>query len=106
MLDKLFERYGVKYEDLKREERETYLSWLEALEKNQLSIDKIRGYIQAMRSTVEQELATAKLGTKDDMFLKARLRNYLLLEAMMSTPEKARQQIERAIASFADRVRA
>lgn len=104
MFDKLLERYNVKFEDLKKEERETYLSWIQALEKNQLTIEKIRSYIAAMRSSVEHELSQSQLNSKEDLFLKARLRNYLLLEAMLTTPERAREQLERAVASFASKV--
>lgn len=101
MINQLLEKFGVKYEDLKPAEKETLFAWEEALQKSQLSIEKIRDYISSMKSAVEQELTKSRLGSKDDMFLKARLRNYMLLEAFLTTPERAREQMENAIAGIA-----
>ena len=97
MIDKLLERVGLKYEDLSAVERETLNTWMEALQKGQVSLEKIKEYINAMKEAVESELTKADLGSKQDLFLKARLRNYMLLDAFLTTPEKAKQQIENAI---------
>jgi len=105
MIDEVLEKLGLKYEDLNATERETLNSWLDALGKSQLTIESIKGYVSAMRDAVEQELAKAELNTKQDTFLKARLRNYMLLEAFLSTPEKAKAAIEKSVASFASRVK-
>lgn len=97
MIDKLLEKIGVKYEDLNPQEKETLNVWMEALQKGQLSVDKIRDYISSMKEAVEAELCKHEVEGKQDLFLKARLRNYMLLEAFLSTPEKAKAQIESAI---------
>lgn len=99
MLDKILKKYNLKYEDLRKDERETLDEWMVSLQENQLSIEKIRGYISSMKNAVEQEVTKTDLNSKQDLFLKARLRNYMLLEAFMSTPEKAREQIETALQS-------
>ena len=96
-MDKLLEKAGLKYEDLSAVERETLNTWMEALQKGQLSVEKIKEYIVSMREAVEQELAKSDLGSKQDLFLKARLRNYMLLDSFLSTPERAKEQIENAI---------
>ena len=97
MLDELLEKVGLKYEDLNQIERETLNTWMEALQKGQLSLDKVKEYITSMKEAVEQELSKSDLGSKQDLFLKARLRNYMLLDAFLSTPERAKQQIENAV---------
>ena len=97
MLDKILEKYGLKYGDLEPEEKETLNVWMSALEQGQLTIEKIRDYIVSMRANVEQEVTKTDLNTKQDLLLKARLRNYLLLEAFLSSPEKARKQLEESI---------
>jgi predicted HTH domain antitoxin len=79
MLDEILEKAGLKYEDLTSTEKETLNTWMEVLQKGQLSLEKVKEYITSMREAVEQELAKAELGTKQDLFLKARLRNYMLL---------------------------
>ena len=56
-----------------------------------------------MRDSVEQELTKTGHDSKQDLFLKARLRNYMLLDAFMTTPEKAKEQIENAISGMVGR---
>lgn len=105
MIDELLQKIGLKYEDLNSAERETLNTWLEALNKSQLSLEGIKTYISSMREAVEQELTKTDHNSKQDLFLKARLRNYMLLEAFLSTPEKARKAVDRAIAGIANRIK-
>jgi hypothetical protein len=100
MIDELLEKVGLKYEDLNAIEKETLMSWLETIQKGQITVEKIREYINSMKDSVEQELTKYDLGSKQDLFLKARLRNYLLLDSFMTTPEKAKKQMENAISSM------
>lgn len=93
-MDKILERLGLNYSDLSSAERETLHSWVQSLETNELTVDKIREYVGAMRDSVEQELTKTDHNSKQDIFLKARLRNYMLLEGFLSTPERARRAIE------------
>jgi len=100
ILDNILETTGLKYEDLNKAERETLDGWMEALSKNQLTVERVREHISAMKDAVERELCKSKLSHKNDLFLKARLRNYMLLEAFLSTPERAKQQLEGALAGM------
>jgi len=101
MVDEILKRFGLKYDDLKPAERETLHSWMEALNKNKLTLEGVKTYVSSMRDSVEAELTKTSLNSKEDIFLKARLRNYLLLEAFLSTPEKAKQALEKTIAGLA-----
>jgi len=101
MIDNLLERFNLKYEDLNAVERETINSWIEALEKSRVTTTKIKEYISAMRSGVEQELTKTSNNNKQDLFLKARLRNYMLIEAFLTTPERAKEQLEKALSGIA-----
>lgn len=101
MIDELLGRLGLKFEDLNSAERETLNSWMQSLEQGDLTTDKIRGYISSMKFAVEEELSETSHNGKQDIFLKARLRNYMLFEAFLSSPEKAKERIERAIAGIA-----
>ena len=105
MIDKLLEKYGVKHEDLRSDEVETLNVWLQAIQKGQLSLESVREYISTMKGAVEDELTSTKHNANQDLFLKARLRNYLLLEAFLSTPERAKKQLENAMEGFASRVK-
>lgn len=110
MIDKLLEKAGLKYEDLSPVEKETLNVWSEALQKGQISVEGVREYISAMKAAVEQEISKEptfirififKVENPQIIRLQARLRNYMLLDAFLSTPEKAREQMENAIAGIA-----
>jgi len=98
--EEILKKLGLKYDELTTQERETLSSWMTALEQSKLNIDGIKAYIASMRDAVEQELTETKHNTNHDLFLKARLRNYMLLEAFLSTPEKAKQAMEKAMAGI------
>lgn len=100
IIDDLLEKTGLKYEDLNVAERETLQSWMEALGKNQLTLESVKTYIISMKESVETELTKTDLNTKQDLLLKARLRNYMLLEAYLSTPEKAKKALDKAISGL------
>lgn len=112
-IDDILEKFNLKYEDLTAVERETLNTWLEALDKSKLTLQGVKTYIATMRDAVEQELTKESMkrpsfwafvfNFRKDNLLKARLRNYMLLEAFLSTPEKARQALERAMTGIAGR---
>lgn len=107
MLDEILTRLNLKYEDLSREEQETLNTWMGSLQQGVLTTEKIKEYIHSMKEQVEQELSTTPtnlftflFGWRRDYLLKARIRNYILLLSFLESPEKAKQGMERAIASL------
>ncbi len=102
MIDEILQRIGLKYEDLTSAERDTLSGWMEALDSNQLTLDRVRVFVHQLRDHVEQEVVTVDNGSKQDIFLKARLRNLMLIEAFMTSPEQAKAALERAIAGIAN----
>lgn len=98
-LDSLLKQAGLTYEELTREERQTYNDWLSVLRKNALTIESVREYVKDMRFAVEKELTEnpSKTNNKEDFFLKARLKNYMLLEAFLTAPMKAQKALERTL---------
>lgn len=105
MMDEILQKYGLKFEDLSSAERDTLNQWMQSLSKNTLSVELIRGYVANMRASVEDELTKTDLNTKQDIFLKARLRNYMLFEAFLSTPAKAKQALEQALSGIVGNVK-
>lgn len=93
----------IDYEDLNEAEKETVTSWIAALEKNELTVDKVKDYLATMRASVAAELGNHLVVSFEDRIkdalLKARLRNYTLLENFLQAPDKARKAMERAINS-------
>lgn len=103
-MDKILEKLGLSYSDLTSAERDDLNSWMQALETNALTLEKVGAYIRAMKESVEQELTATTHNSKQDIFLKARLRNYILLDGFLSTPEKAKKAIELQLSNLKPKV--
>ncbi|KKR30732.1 MAG: hypothetical protein UT62_C0008G0007 [Parcubacteria group bacterium GW2011_GWC1_39_8] len=99
MIDELLKKYGLKYEELTPDERTTFHTMLDAIEQKQLTIEKIKDFIVNMKYSVEQELVKTETNTKQDFFLKARLKNYMLFEAFLLSPEKAKKALEQSLSN-------
>src|SRR5438445_485278 len=102
-INTLLEKNNLKFEDLNSQERDTLQKWSEAWQKNQLSVEKIKEFIAGLVNAVQKELADVRESTsffswlfhrKKDIFLKARLRNYLTIQDFLIGPERAKKFIE------------
>jgi hypothetical protein len=108
-MDSLLEKAGVKYEDLNTAERETYNQWLQSLSTNTLTVGSVREYVEQMKNQVEAELVQFTepktiweflFRRKKDVYLTARLRNYMLLLSFLTGPEKAKKALERSLSNI------
>ena len=99
----LLEKHGLKLEELNSSERETLEKWSKAWQQQEMSVPKIKELIEQLIDGTQKELADLKESTsfwswlfnrKKDIFLKARLRNYLTLRDFVTGPERARKFIE------------
>lgn len=113
MLDDLLRKYNVKYEDLRPDERQTINGWIAALSQGALTVDKVRDYINMMKASVEEAIVNEpefvwhwfwKVPNRKAVLLKARLQNYMLLEIMLSTPDKIKQKVEQQISNIGNPV--
>jgi len=96
-IDSILEKFNVKYDDLSNDERETLNSWIKVLADKKITVELIKENIIAMKMAVEQELCKVGHNNKEDIFMKARLRNYMLLEAFLESPEKAKKALEQSL---------
>ena len=103
-IDRLLEKTGLKYEDLTNDERDTLQTQLAALQQNKLTLETVKSNVTFMKGAVEKELCKVGHDNKQDILLKARLRNYMLLEDFMTSPERAKQAIERSIAGLGKKI--
>ncbi len=94
------EKKGIKIDTLSPEEQQTYFTMLNAVAEAQLTPEKLRDYIISMKGAVEDELTKPNLDLQADLFLKARLKNYMLLESFLISPQKAKIAFEKAIAGL------
>ena len=124
VIDEILLKTGLKYEDLTIAERETLMQWTQVLDSNQLDVDAVRQFVHSLKGSVQSELEAIKSETphswvslvalfipfyglirkwyQDErrIYLEARLRNLMLLEAFLVGPKKAREALDRAIAGF------
>ncbi len=103
MIDELLGRHGVKYEELTEDERTTFNSWLSQASQTAITVDKVKDYIHALKEAVSNELTKSDLDPNQDLFLKARLRNLMLIEAFLTNGERAQAKLEEAIANIGKR---
>ena len=122
-IDKLLAKKGLKFSELTADEQEVMHAWIEAFNKSEVNVHKIRGHMERMRLSVEDALTKVNETPTDwlslfslfipfvgiirkwymdqqRLMLTARLRNYILLEALLLSPERAKESIERSIASM------
>jgi len=86
------DKYGIKYEDLNEVEKETYKQ--EVFRTQNLTMGDVIENVRYMRDAVSLQLCDEEDDSKAKI-LKARLKNYLLLEAFLTAPEKAQKALER-----------
>lgn len=98
--DLILKKYGVKYEDLNPTERETFNNMLLSMQKTQLTLERLKDYLHMMRDSLIVEMSTYDNGKKQDLFVKARIRNYTLLISFLETPEKAKKALEQALSGM------
>ena len=99
IFEQLLQNLGIKdYDQLTPDEQTTYRSWLEKVEKSKITLEDVKKGVSAMREVVEMELVKETHRSKD-IFLKARLKNYILIESLLSRPDRAREALESYVAS-------
>jgi len=106
LIDDLLEKRKLKYEDLNPEEKETMMSWIDAIQKTAVSVESLRDYILNLKRAVERQISKESSFNRIFIFkvenpklirLQARLRNYLLLEAFLSTSGEAQKELEQML---------
>src|SRR5690242_20632437 len=99
-IPQLLEERGIKFDQLNSQERETLEKWSKAWQDNEITTAKIQEFISGLIDAVQKELADVRESTsfwtwlfnrKKDIFLKARLKNYLMLKDFLTGPERARK---------------
>jgi hypothetical protein len=96
--DDLLSAIGVKsYDELTPDEKQTYQKWYETMNTRAVEKEDILDFVRIMKVSVEKELANHSLTKEQDLFLKARLKNYVIFEEFLSTPDRARKALENMI---------
>jgi len=105
LVDDILQKFNLKYQELTPVEIDTLNKMLEGVSKTPLTVESMKEYISTMRENVEKEVTQTKHNSNQDLFLKARLRNYILLEAFLGSPEKAKKALDRQVASLVSNIK-
>jgi len=105
----LLEKFNLSLDDLTEAERTTLFSWMADLSKNTLTIEGVKHHVTALVEAVQHELAGIEepkhlfswlFHRKRDVYLKARLKNYIMLRDFVTSPERAQKWIESQVATL------
>jgi len=107
ILEEALKRLGVdSYSDLNDLEKQEYERWLSAMSSSEITPENIKHYIAQMKNAVLMQLADEpemihskilpflKYPNPVNVTLKARLKNYILLEAFLGRPEQAKAALQ------------
>lgn len=107
-MEEFLKKFGLKSEELTMAEIETLERWAGDLSKNEITVPKLKDYLGSMIISVSKELANSidnrkwwfqRLG-QTDLALKMRLKNYLMLQDFLVSPEKAKRFLEASLANI------
>lgn len=85
---------NIPFEELTEDERKSYMDWMKVLKGQPVTLEQIKDFVTKLRLAVDSELASEKLNPKQDLFIKARLKCYITLEAFLNGPEQAKKAME------------
>ena len=94
ILDDVIEKLGG-YDKLNAAEKETYHEHLKIIEGKVISVSDIKFFVRAMITIIERDLVNTKEGSDESRGLKGRLKNFLLLDQFLFSPERAKEALEK-----------
>lgn len=91
-VQEVLEAAGIKdFDELTSVEKESYFKMLEIAESSEITLEDFKTTVKRMRESVSLALAVEELPPAKDLFLKARLKCYILFEAFFDKPERAKE---------------
>ncbi len=91
----ILESFGITDpESITADEQAELFKWVEKVEKSVITLEDIKLGTKVMRESLEAEIINFDNKPDRDMFLKARLKNLLLLETILNRPDRARAALE------------
>lgn len=93
ILENIVDKLGG-YDQLNAAERETYKEHLKILEGKVVTLEDTKKFVRTMITVIERDLVNTKENSIESKGLKARLKNFLMLEQFLFSPEKAKEALE------------
>ena len=96
--DELLDSMGIKsYDDLSPQEKDSYFKLQEIQAKGAVTIEDVRFHVRLMKQEIEHLLTKTDNPKKLEDQYKARIKNYLLLEALLERPERTAFMIKQYV---------
>ncbi len=100
--DQLLESIGVKsFDELTPDERKTYAEMAKIASQRPVTIEDFKVFISNLRISLDNTIAVDDLSRDRDLALKARLKNLIVIEAFLYSPERAKAALESYINGIA-----
>jgi hypothetical protein len=109
LFDEVKNLLGNSYEDLNKEEKDTLLKWINQIENNQLTTEQIKAFISDLKNAIIKDLVEIpeydkflffSIPNRKHLFLKARLKNIILLEDMLFATDRVKRALENYLKNF------
>lgn len=94
MINEILTKLGLKYEDLKDEERKIYDAWTAILNKSDVTIEDLKRILPSEIEKARAEHEKYENSEKAELFWKAYVRILSLLTSIISTPAKEREALK------------
>ena len=95
LFTEILAKFGIKdYDQLNEAEQATLREMVDKVEKAKITLEDVKKAIASMREAIEADLVKVETTGRKDLFLKARLRNVILLETILTRPDRARASLE------------
>jgi hypothetical protein len=99
--EEVLKEFDIEYDDLTPAEQEIYDRKYFNLKR--LTVGDMKTYIARMKNAVAMQLCDTEGTDPKDALLKARLKNYILQEAFLISPDKAEEALRRNIKASASK---
>ena len=96
ILTAVLRKLGKKYEELSPVAKSTYDRWEKILNAGPITILTFKEFMEGEKEALVKDLASPQyeLNSKEDLFLRARLNDCLIILALLESPEKAAKMLE------------
>lgn len=98
ILDQLVEKLGG-WDKLNSEEQNLYLDHIKIIEGKAITVDDTKDFARKMITILERLLVDTPENSRESLNLKARLKNFLLLEDFLYSADRAQKTLEKFYSS-------
>jgi len=98
MISEILQSLGLKYEDLKPEEKKVYDAWSAVLQKPDVTIEDLKRILPAELQKARAEHEKYENTEKAELFWKAYVRILSMLTSIITTPGQEREALKEQLA--------